>query len=307
MRVAVPVADLRKEPVKAGATLEQDPLEESQLLYGDPVRVLEENGDWVRVAAVEQQEWSHSQRWEGYPGWMERAALASEPQGWRPNLVVAAKIGCVLEKPEETAPIRLRLSLGTRLNGAKPHRPVPGTEDWWRLDLLDGTTGWIRSEEASSLKDLILLREEPEKWRAHLVETARAFLGDPYYWGGRSAHDPAAANPPQTAVDCSGLVGLVYQANGLIIPRDAHELWMQALPLSPEELRLGDLIFLHDPQNPERVAHVMLVSRKTESPLVEENWVIEGPGTGETVREISLRLKLQEAKSRRISFGSYLP
>ena len=51
-RVAVEVADLRKEPRSAGSPLAHDPLQESQLLYGDRVRVLEIRGDWARVEAL---------------------------------------------------------------------------------------------------------------------------------------------------------------------------------------------------------------------------------------------------------------
>ena len=298
-RVSVAVADLRKEPVKPALNLDHDPLEESQLLYGDPVRIEEEKGGWVRVAALEQPEWSHHQRWEGYPGWMERACLSPEPPGWTPNLVVTTKSCSLFEKPDSTTPLRMTFSLGTRLKGTL-------TKGWWELDLLDGTTGWIQGKEATSLEELALLRQEPQAWRARLVETARLFLGDPYYWGGRSAPLPAVVGLPQTAMDCSGLVGLAYQANGMILPRDAHEIWMRALPISPEQLLLGDLLFLHDLQDPQRVTHVLLVSRKA-SATPEDDWVIEGPGTGKPIHEIPLKEKLQTEKGRRVSFGTYLP
>ena len=306
LRVAVPAADLRREPVRAGPTLEQDPLEESQLLYGDPVEVQEEKAGWVRVNALEQLEWTHHKRWEGYPGWMESTTLSPEPEGWIPNLVVTGKEGVVLEKPEPTAPVRFTLSLGTRLVGVRHHgdfEKVGSVSDtgFLKLRLLDGSTGWIQADQVTPLEKLAQMRADPERWRARLVQTARLFLGDPYYWGGRSAHNPSAAESPHTAVDCSGLVGLVYQANGMIIPRDAHEQWMQAWPIEPEQLLPGDLIFLHDLDHPEKIVHVMLYA-----PLEEER-LIEGPGTGKPVRELPLAERLKETKGRRISFGTYLP
>ena len=77
-RVAGPVADLRKEPSERKPGLEHDPLEESQLLEGDRVIVLEEKEGWARISAPDQQEWTHRQRWEGYPGWIRLADLSRD-------------------------------------------------------------------------------------------------------------------------------------------------------------------------------------------------------------------------------------
>ena len=99
-RVAAPAADLRKEPVPPGLTLEHDPLEESQLLQGDRVIVLEEKMGWARVSVPDQQEWTHHKRWEGYPGWIQLSDLvredgtrkpASAARGGRKAIVRAAR------------------------------------------------------------------------------------------------------------------------------------------------------------------------------------------------------------------------
>lgn len=266
--------------------MEHDPLEESQLLYGDPVEILEEKDGWARVSAIDQLEFSHNQRWEGYPGWIESADLVADPSGWEPNLVVTTKRGIVRTHPSMEAPVQLVLSLGTHLVGTPQG-------DWWKLQLLDGTEGWIRSDEVTpGVRHHTIFKKvtsvSDTTLRQRLVETARLFLGDPYYWGGRSAK----------AVDCSGLVGLVYQANGIPTPRDAHEQWMKARPITQDQLQPGDLVFLADPQDTQRITHVML--------YIGRNRVIEGPGTGKRVREIDLALRLKEAEGREISFGTYL-
>ncbi len=98
-------------------------------------------------------------------------------------------------------------------------------------------------------------------------------------------------------------MGLVYKANGWIIPRDAQEQWMQALPIPPKQLLPGDLIFLHDLNDSKKVIHVMLYVPASSG----EGGVIEGPGTGKPVRELSLSERLKEAEGQRISFGTYLP
>lgn len=303
MRVGTAVADLRKEPAPAGPTLEHDPLQESQLLYGDPVRVLEVRGEWARVEAVDQPEWTHNERWEGYPGWVQASALIPEPRRWKPNLLVTSKTASLYRTPNLDSPPLLVLSLGSRLKGLRKVKVgfMQGTACLlaasWEIRLPDGTYCFLWGE-ATPLEELAQRRKDPQGTRESLVRAARLFLGDPYYWGGRSAHDPRTPTPPHTGVDCSGLTGLVYRANGLNIPRDAHEQWMKARIIPREELQPGDLIFLSDEKEPERITHVMLYAG--------EGRVIEGPGTGAQVREIALEERLKEAPGRRVSYGSYL-
>ncbi len=290
-RVAVPVADLRKEPAPAGPTLEHDPLQESQLLYGDPVTVLEIQGEWARVAAPDQQEWTHNRRWEGYPGWMRVADLVPEPAGWSPNLVVTSKLAHAHTDPSPDSSPLLTLSLGTRLMGSEE-------ATGWKIRLLDGSTGWTGRDEALDFMRWRAADEDSGRVRGQIVTAARLLLGSPYYWGGRSSHDPMTAGPPHAAVDCSGLVGLCYQSADVWIPRDAHEQWMKARPIPREELQPADLVFLADPENAHRITHVMLYAG--------DGKAIEGPGTGTVVREIPLVERMREAAGRRVYYGSYL-
>ncbi|MCM8794218.1 MAG: NlpC/P60 family protein [Candidatus Omnitrophica bacterium] len=291
-RVAVPVADLRKEPAPAGETLDHDPLEESQLLYGERVALLEKKSGWARVEAADQLEWTRHGYWQGYPGWVKGEALLPADPSWVPNLLVTSKSATVHETPSTRSSPLLILSLGSSLMGTSQ------VDGWWRLRLIDGSTGWIASGDVTPLKELRRLRKEKEELRRRLVETARLFIGDPYYWGGRSAPRAGQTGPPHAAVDCSGLVGLVYQASGIGIPRDAHEQYLFSERISPEKLRPGDLIFLHDPHNEKRITHVML--------FAGEGKIIEGPGTGMSVRETDLESRLREAAGRRVSYGTYV-
>ena len=238
-RVAVPVADLRKEPSPPGPSRDHDPLEESQLLQVDPVTVLEEKDGWARVEAVEQMEWTHHQKWEGYPGWVRLSDLVPEGK--------------------------------TSSTGYK----VPGT--------------LVNRHAASSIVTQ----------RKGIVQTAREFIGTPYYWGGRSFYDPKATPPPHRGVDCSGLTGLAYQMNGVAIPRDAHEQWMKAREIRRDQLKPADLVFLSDPKEERKITHVMLYAG--------DGRIIEGPGTGEKGREISLEERLKELRGRKVYYGTYLP
>ena len=294
-QVAVPVADLRKEPSEPGTSRDHDPLEESQLLYGEPVRVFEETDDWARVEAPEQQEWSHHQKWEGYPGWVRKTSLSFPPPESQPlafDLIVTAKLAQVYTEPAPGGREKLLLSIGSRLMDAS----AGGKKGWRRVRLLDKSYGWVAESQIASLP---VRSSNYPVLRSEILRTARSFLGDPYYWGGRSAYSPGATAPPHRGVDCSGLTELAYQGNGITIPRDAHEQWMKAQEIRRDQLKTADLVFLSDPKDPRRITHVMLYAG--------DGRVVEGPGTGEKVREIPLEDRLKETGGRKVFYGTYLP
>lgn len=311
MRVAVPVTDLRSRPIAARGAWRHDPLQESQLLYGEEVLVKRRRGRWSEVEAIEQPEWSHRKRWEGYPGWVRSAHLQPPATDWRPNLTVTGKHAVILERPDPSAPVLLTLSLGSRIAGVEPI--VANAQSWQEVLLVDGRLGWVpRSLVAATdeLRDLDVADR-----RARLVEAARSMLGDPYYWGGRSAtpHPMLLVMPPvsaRMAVDCSGLVNLAHRAAGVDVPRDAHEQFLRCRRIHKDNLQVGDLVFLSEPDDPHTITHVMLY-------LGDED-LIEASGTGQTVRQITLaerlgftRRGLQEdrplADRRFVRFGTYLP
>ena len=65
MAVNAPVADLRAEPRTVARSGIHDPLEETQLLYGERVRVLKTEAGWAQVEAIQQPEYSHANAWGG--------------------------------------------------------------------------------------------------------------------------------------------------------------------------------------------------------------------------------------------------
>ena len=295
MRVNVPVLDVRREPQPATPSLDHDPLQETQLLYGELVLVHEQQGNWARIEAVEQPEWSHAQRWEGYPGWVEADKLVPDDPAWVPNLIVTDALAIVHSRPHEDQTALMKLSLGTQVAETGQGAPL----EWWQIRLLDGRDGWVYRPQAKRVADLTQLG--PDERRRRIVEAGQRLVGTSYYWGGRSARMHGYRRPPNTAVDCSGFTNLCYRTAGLSIPRDAHEQSLKATAIQPDQLKPGDLIFLADRENAEAITHVMLYAG--------EGQVLEAPGTGGRVRVISLneRLAQDDAQGRRTAYGTYLP
>ncbi len=76
--VWVPVADVWSRPLAPGET-PADNLRETQILYMEPVLIHESSGPWVRIEAIKQQEFTHHNKWEGYPGWVLQKYLTDPP------------------------------------------------------------------------------------------------------------------------------------------------------------------------------------------------------------------------------------
>jgi cell wall-associated NlpC family hydrolase len=69
-----PVVDVWSEPAASTASLTDDK-RETQVLLGEHVLIHESSGSWVRIEATAQPEFTHHNKWEGYPGWALAAAF----------------------------------------------------------------------------------------------------------------------------------------------------------------------------------------------------------------------------------------
>lgn len=230
----------------------------TQLLLGEPARVLERAGDWVRVAALSQSSSAHP---DGYPGWVRRDHLADPVARTidRRAIVATPTAVCVLAggQPAE-------VSFGTALR-------VDSVDEQSATVLLPGDRrGTIRLDRLR-LSDTV---NQPGHDAGDLLGAAARFLGLRYLWGGTSAW----------GLDCSGLVHLVFRAFGMTLPRDAFDLAAYVDPVALDEVRPGDLYFFARPG--ERIYHVGFVSR----PVGRDGarWMLHAPEGGELVEDAPL-------------------
>jgi len=82
--------------------------------------------------------------------------------------------------------------------------------------------------------------------RNQIVKSAKQYIGVPYRWGGESS---------DTGFDCSGLTMVVYQLNGLDLPRSSRQQWKAGRPVKHSQLAKGDLVFFAT-KGGRRVSHV---------------------------------------------------
>jgi len=122
--------------------------------------------------------------------------------------------------------------------------------------------------------------------RSEIVGTAKRFIGTPYRWGGTS---------PDEGFDCSGLTMVVYQLNGLKLPRSSRQQYGAGIPIGRNELLQGDLVFFAT-SGGRRISHVGI--------YVGKGRFIHAPGRGKKIRTSLLSKRYY--KTRYMGARSYL-
>lgn len=203
MQVSASVVDLRSEP-------RPDSGPQTQIIFGDMVRVFEEQDGWS---------WVQAER-DGYTGYVSSASL-EKPTADATHMVIVPRTfiypGSDLRFPHTKA-----LSLGSRVRiiGSAETR---GTQ----YALLENGEALI----ATHLAPL-------DQHAADYVAVAETLLHTPYLWGGTSGF----------GIDCSGIVQLSMWVSGRKVLRDS-DMQQNTLGeiVEPDDdysnLKRGDLVF----------------------------------------------------------------
>jgi len=225
-RVRTAVTDLRREPCLHNGAYCLDRLQETQLLSGERVELLEVAEGWSKVAALDQLRWS-SKEFRPYVGWILSSTLA-ECQSDYPWV-------CITDYIVDTHGV---LSVGMYVE------LLESCDDVWKVRTVSGSMYSI-----------------PPQVPAQPVSLARCWLGSPYHWGGCSAFQKESL--PLRGVDCSALIHLSYRAAGTCLPRDAHDQYLATPAIEARSLQAGDLIFMSPLGASGRIDHVMLALDKS--------------------------------------------
>jgi gamma-D-glutamyl-L-lysine dipeptidyl-peptidase len=207
--------------------LTEDNLTQTQALYGSRVYILARQAGWDEVAVPGQPTPKNPL---GYPGWVPSVQLTAAPgfaalASRRSFALVQAPTAWLYDNSALTRQ-NMQISVGTRL-------PVLARAGQAILVATPGGGGrWLSARDAAVYRSTT---DIPYPTGASLVAYAERFLGMPYLWAGRSGF----------AFDCSGLTSLVYQVNGITIPRDAaaQAQYGGGRMVSTNDLQPGDLLF----------------------------------------------------------------
>ena len=181
--------------------------EGTEMLWGEPVRLVREKDDYVQVQSA-----------IGYLGYIPKNSLRRVTlQEW--NRYHMGKQAVFTKN--DTLENRMIFLMGTRL---------PYLENDLLL-LADG------SELKLSRDHYKIIDPATNPLRQEILTTAQQYLGLPYVWGGRSSE----------GVDCSGFVMQSYGLNNIYLPRDSDEIAnvgrMVGYPGWMDAMLPGDLMF----------------------------------------------------------------
>lgn len=198
----------------------------TEAVYGEPLRVLEQQGEWARVLLPLQRTSLHD---AGYPGWSRCSGIA--PAQARPAFQTTATRTTVVDDGgrvvmELPCGGLLRRGTGELANGLVP------------VELESDLQAYVRAADVSAWP----IRRAG---RAELLGSLSMWTDQPYVWGGTNT---------VTGSDCSGLTYRSYQRAGITLPRDADDQYNMA----PEQhgadldgILPGDLVFFrrsdHEP------------------------------------------------------------
>ena len=289
--VSVPIADIRTKNIAFALPTNSEntsffyadnPLQDSQVLFGDPLNVIKEDGDWALVEIPKQKQFNASNALIPCSGWINKNAITNKTFSQDTVLVVKSLWAPIFFKTEQGAAV-FNVSLGTKLFGKK------AADGSWNISL-GGVDYKIGDEH---VQKIIKKRDSIKDMRVDLVQRASLFLTSPYNWGGASAPlkfypGPMTQNMLQQAagVDCSGLVHILFKSLGLTCPRNSNDQYLFSNKIeSGSSLTPGDLIFFakvgEDGRTPLRVTHVAIYAgkdAKENSLIIESQGVIEPYG-----------------------------
>ena len=197
-RITAPVIPLRPAPDTERGI-------DTELLFGEAVRVFDRADGWAWVQAVE----------DGYVGYLPDTSLA-EPEDH--THVVCVPRTFLYPAPELRRPAAAALSMGSRVR-IVGEAETRGTR---YLMLADGSA--LIAGHCMPVGEIV---------SDDYVAVAARFLETPYLWGGRSGF----------GIDCSALVQLSLMMTGRSAPRDSDMQAQFGSEISRDELRRGDLVF----------------------------------------------------------------
>ncbi len=195
---------------------------EDEVLYGMPVEILEDAGDWVKVITEYK-----------YVGYCQKSELYGDDNdvtNWIDDSleVVMQRYADVLSLPKVQGICLQSITRGGRIKVVSKNNP-----SWTEVELVDGTHGFIKAGFLGPYYSTKFTNDEQE-FRNRVVEMAKGYLGTQYRWAGKST----------LGIDCSGLTSMSYMLCGVLTYRDAKI--VEGFPVHPilkENLQKGDLIY----------------------------------------------------------------
>lgn len=168
----------------------------------------------------------------GYTGYADTRLLAEAPEGLPPHVFAVTSPFCdLLVSPSFSRRPLITLSRGSFVHAFRPRL----TAERFTKVFYAGHEVYAPTKALDPFEVLagLPVRRDPRTVRKAVCDTALAYLGTPYRYGGKSA----------SGVDCSGLCFMAYYLNGIVIARDAVFDRRYVYKISQSDLEAGDLLY----------------------------------------------------------------
>ncbi len=196
----------------------------NQLLFGDLVKIHEENGSWLFIESVH----------DNYQGWIDKQmiSLINESEFTRLQSSDLKHINKITSTVLRNNTDKVNIFFGSSIRGLENESFIIGNN-----------TYHVNSED-------IYIQETDSA--SSLLSLAKEFLFSPYLWGGRSPG----------GIDCSGFVQVLFSIIGISLYRDSGQQANQGKAVDfIEEASPGDLVFFDNDEG--RIIHVgLLINNK---------------------------------------------
>lgn len=231
---------------------------QTQLLYGEPVIVVNIKDQWAQVIVPSQPSRKDER---GYPGWLPLNQLKKVAKHkWEKDLT-AAITNDKLWLENKDGIKQMELSFMTLL-------PV--------IEIISNRIKVLTPDGEMFLPSKgveIFPTQKGIEQRSgeEIVKSGETFLGRAYFWGGMSSY----------GYDCSGLSYATHKANGYKIPRDAGDQSKYGEKVPLDQLSPGDLLFFAYEEGKGRIHHVGIYYGKGK--------MLHAPQTGKGIEIITLK------------------
>ena len=183
---------------------------ETQLLFGEKIEVIcKKNEGWFFCKSLT----------DNYKGWIKKDQVSIKLK--EKNFKVSALTTLIYEKPDIKSNLLNRLHLNSKLQVLK------STNNWSSFYYKD-KIAFVFNKHISTIL------EKPKAVK-NFVKTAKNFLNTVYLWGGKS----------HLGLDCSGLVQLCLENQGVSFPRNTKDQFHCKIlkSINEDEINKGTLIF----------------------------------------------------------------
>lgn len=210
--IKVNVGDVRAEPKFRAERL-------TQAIFNEKVEILNEKENWSYIKLANE-----------YLGWIQSNRILKTDKDKvdaflsKINHVVSSSIINLYEQSDFNSGILTKLVFNTKLVIGK----ISGK--FAEVICPDDRKGWV---DKTKITKCSAQKKVNSSNVDELIELAKAFIGVPYLWGGKTPF----------GFDCSGFVQTLFDFFLLEIPRDSKDQMKCGMLVRRENLRLGDLIF----------------------------------------------------------------